>query len=340
MSSALLNSNAVKAQAKRLGFVACGLAPAAPVAEPFAAHLRQWLSLDYCADMDYMRRNVDKRLDPRLLMPGVRTIVSLAMNFMPARFQPAISLYAQGKDYHDVLRERMFRLMADMGLEGRAFVDTAPVLERYWAWRSGVGVIDGPGGFISVPDCGPTVFLGELFLTEEADKYDSPLPAPHGPTGPTPNPSLAGRGADTTRELNIPLSSTEGQGENSGVSEIVNRKSSNCKLCCSALTPEGLDARRCISYQTIEHRGPLPDGFRLHQTFYGCDRCLRATPGFAEAKPTEEPDFQPSDDLLRMSCDDWSSLTVEQYRSLFKGSAVKRAKYEGLMRNIARWLRK
>ena len=318
MSSALLNSNAVKAQAKRLGFVACGLAPAEPVAEPFAAHLRRWLSLDYCADMDYLRRNVDKRLDPRLLMPGVRTIVSLAMNFMPARFQPAISLYAQGKDYHDVLRERMFRLMADMGLEGRAFVDTAPVLERYWAWRSGVGVIAGPGGFISVPDCGPTVFLGELFLTEEADKYDSPLPAP-----PLGECHIAAKNTCQFSEI-----------------EALPQRGSREGAFCPALTPEGLDARRCISYQTIEHRGPLPDGFRLHQTFYGCDRCLRATPGFAEAKPTEETDFQPSDDLLRMTCDDWSSLTEEQYRSLFKGSAVKRAKYEGLMRNIARWLRK
>ena len=177
MSSASLNSKHIKAQALRLGFVACGLAKAEPVAEPFASRYRRWLELGLCADMDYMRRNVEMRLQPDLLVPGVRTIVSLAMNFMPAERQPAISLYAQGRDYHDVLRERMRQLMQVCGLEGRCFVDTAPVLERYWAWRSGIGIITPGGGFISVPGYGPTVFLGELFLTQEADQY-SPLPAP------------------------------------------------------------------------------------------------------------------------------------------------------------------
>ena len=108
---------------------------------------------------------------------------------------------------------------------------------------------------------------------------------------------------------------------------------------CPALTPEGLDARLCISYQTIEHRGPLPDNLRLAATFYGCDRCLRATPQFAESHPTAEPAFQPSEALLQMAPDDWQNLTEEQYRSLFKGSAIKRAKYDGLKRNIERWLK-
>lgn len=295
MSSALLNSKDIKALASRLGFVGCGLSRAEPVAEPFASHYRRWLELGYCADMDYMRRNIEMRLQPDLLVPGVRTIVSLAMNFMPKNRQPAISLYAQGQDYHDVMKQRMRQLMEDTQLEGRCFVDTAPVLERYWAWKSGIGIITSNGGFISVPGYGPTVFLGELFLTAEADHYDTPLAPP-------------------------PL---EGAGE---------------RLFCPALTPEGLDARRCISYLTIEHRGSLPDGIRLGSTFYGCDRCLRATPQFAEAKPTTEPAFQPSEALLQMTPDDWQSLTEEQYRALFKGSAVKRAKYDGLKRNIERWL--
>ena len=317
MSSAPLNSNDIKAQAKRLGFVACGLAKAEPVADSCARRFRRWLQLDYCAQMDYMRRNVEMRLQPQLLVPGVKTIVSLAMNFMPARHQPAISLYAQGKDYHDVMRDRMRQLMADMQLEGRVFVDTAPVLERYWAWRSGIGTIT-QGGFISVPGYGPTVFLGELFLTAEADQY-SPLPAP--PLGE--------------------CVSLVGQGSFGGTGALPQRGSgegASGAFFCPALTPDGLDARRCISYHTIEHRGPLPDGLRLTATFYGCDRCLRATPQFAEATPTAEPAFQPSEALLQMKPADWQALTVEQYRSLFKGSAVKRAKYDGLMRNIARWL--
>ena len=111
MSSARLNSNHVKAQAKRLGFVRCGLAKAEPVADGFAARFRRWLELGYCAGMDYMRRNVEMRLRPDLLVPGVRTIVSLAMNFMPLRQQPAVSLYAQGRDYHDIMRSRMRQLM-------------------------------------------------------------------------------------------------------------------------------------------------------------------------------------------------------------------------------------
>ena len=144
MNSALLNSKELKAQAMRLGFANCGLAKAEPVADRFAARFRRWLELDYCAGMDYLRRNVEMRLRPDLLVPGVKTIVSLAMNFMPQSRQPAISLYAQGQDYHDVLRSRMRQLMQDMSLEGRCFVDSAPVLERYWAWRSGVGAAQDP----------------------------------------------------------------------------------------------------------------------------------------------------------------------------------------------------
>jgi len=315
MSSAQLNSRDIKAQALRLGFIACGLAKAEPVAEGFAVRFRRWLDLGYCAGMDYMRRNVEMRLQPDLLVPGVKTIVSLAMNFMPQRRQPAISLYAQGKDYHDVMRQRMQQLMEACGLQGRCFVDTAPVLERYWAWRSGIGIITQEGGFISIPGYGPTVFLGELFLTQEADQYGSPLPAP--PLGECHN--LAGFGSF-------------------GGNAALPQGGSGEGALCPALTPDGLDARRCISYLTIEHRGPLPDSLHLGPTFYGCDRCLRATPQFAEAKPTAEPAFQPSDELLQMSPDDWRHLTEEQYRTLFRGSAVKRAKYDGLKRNICRWL--
>ena len=313
MSSALLNSNDIKAQAMRLGFIACGLAKAEPVADDFAVRFRRWLELDFCGEMDYMRRNVEMRLNPDLLVPGVKTIVSLAMNFMPEKRQPAISLYAQGQDYHDVMRSRMQQLMEALQLEGRCFVDSAPVLERYWAWRSGIGIIT-KAGFISVPGYGPTVFLGELFLTQEADQY-SPLPAP-----PLGECYIATKAYKSSEIVALPQ---RGSGEGA---------------FCPALTPEGLDARRCISYLTIEHHGPLPEDTQLKRTFYGCDRCLRATPQFAEAKPTNEPAFQPSEALLQMTPDDWQSLTEEQYRTLFKGSAVKRAKYDGLKRNIERWL--
>ncbi len=293
MNSAPLNSKEIKAQALRLGFVACGMAPAEPVQEWYAQHFRQWLQLGFYADMEYMRNHVEMRLHPTLLHPGVKTIVSLALNYMPSQQQPGISLYAQGKDYHDVMRDRLRQLMADANLHGRCFVDTAPVLERYWAWRCGVGEFC-KNGLIAVPGYGPTVFLGEIFAEQEVDDYDEPIST-------TPD-NFAG-----------------------------------WKTLCPALTPQGLDARLCLSYQTIENRGELPQDIHLKRTFYGCDKCLRACPQFKESHPTTEEAFQPSAELLDMQEEDWRSLTPEQYKALFKGSAVKRAKYEGLVRNIRKW---
>ena len=294
MNSAPLNSKELKAQALRLGFVACGVAPAEPVQEWYAQQFRKWLQLGFQADMEYMRNHVEMRLQPALLHPGVKSIISLALNYMPSQQQPGISLYAQGKDYHDVMRERLRQLMQEAGLQGRCFVDTAPVLERYWAWRCGVGEFC-RNGLISVPGYGPTVFLGEIFAEQEADAYDDPF---------SPSPTASSEGWETL---------------------------------CPALTPDGLNARLCLSYQTIENRGELPQDTHLKRTFYGCDKCLRACPQFKESHPTTEAAFQPSEALLDMQESDWRSLTPEQYQSLFKGSAVKRAKYEGLIRNIRKW---
>lgn len=293
MSSRCLTKQEIKAQAASLGFVACGVVQAAPVEEPFAAHYLRRVQLGHFAGMDYMTRHVEMRLQPALLHPGVQTIVSLALNYMPARRQPALCLYAQGEDYHDVMRGRLRMLMERLGAHGRCFVDTAPVMERYWAWRSGVGTLC-RNGLVTVPGYGPTVFLGELFLEEPCDAFDVPL---------QPSPAL-----------------------DEGWQDF-----------CPALTPQGLDARLCINYWTIEHRGELPQELRLTDTFYGCDRCMRACQEFREVHATSDPSFQPSPSLLEMSEDDWRTLSPERYRELFRRSAVKRAKYDGLMRNIARW---
>lgn len=293
MNSAPLNSKELKAQAKRLGFVSCGLAPAEPVQEWYAQGFRRWLQLGFQADMEYMLQHVDMRLQPALLHPGVRSIISLALNYMPSRQQPGISLYAQGKDYHDVMKERLRQFMDKAGLQGRCFVDTAPVLERYWAWRCGIGEFC-RNGLIAVPGYGPTVFLGEIFAEQEADAYDAPLSsAPNSYNG--------------------------------------------WESLCPALTPQGLNARLCLSYLTIENKGDLPRDLQLKHTFYGCDRCLRACPQFKNSHPTTEEAFQPSSELLEMQEADWRSLTLQQYIKLFRGSAVKRAKYQGLIRNILNW---
>lgn len=295
MSSAPFSSNTIKAEALRLGFSACGIAPALPVEEWYAQRFRQWIAAGHHGAMDYMARNEAMRLDPRLLVPGVRSIVSVALNYYPPRQAAGISMYAQGLDYHDVMRQRLQTLLATIGATGRCFVDTAPVPERYWAWRCGLGWI-GRNQQLIIPHAGSTFFLGELFILHDVDAYDTPL---------------------------------------SGHCGQCNRCIEACPT--GALTAQSLDARRCLSYLTIEHRDALPSGTLLHDTFYGCDRCQLACPHLRQARPTAEPAFLPSEALLRMTPSQWRTLTVEQYRALFRGSAVKRAKYEGLVRNIQAW---
>ena len=290
MNSAFLNSEKVKVEARNLGFSACGLSPAERVEDSHAQRFRKWLSLGYQAEMQYMANHQDMRLHPDLLVPGVKTIVSVALPYRLPSPVPYLSMYAQGEDYHTVLRQRLSMLMQAIGATGRCFVDTAPVLERYWAWRSGVGWI-GKDAQLHVPQVGSAVFLGELFVMEEADAYDQPLAS----------------------------------------------SCSDCLLCrhscpCGALTEEGLDARRCLSYWTIEHRGSLPSDLLLRGKFYGCDRCLMACP--TPFQYTRETSFTPSPTLREMTWEDWQQLTPERYAELFRGSAVKRVKYEGLLRNI------
>lgn len=294
-----LSSEQVKAEACALGFFACGIAKAGPVATDVAAGFTAWLSAGGHAGMDYMARNVDKRLDPRLLMPGVKSIVSVALNYAPARRMPdgelQFSAYALGRDYHDVVKSRLHALASRLGLTAyRAFCDTAPVLERYWAVQAGLGWV-GRNRQLVIPCAGSMFFLGELFLDVEL-AYDSPV---------TP-------------------------------------RCGTCRACLDACPTGALAvgapfcAGKCLSYQTIENRGDIPSDIAacMGDTVYGCDRCLDACPWNRFATPTDDPQLQPNEELLRMTRADWLGLTVEQYRRLFKGSAVKRAKYEGLMRNI------
>ncbi len=301
----LLSARFVKEAAARQGFDACGLAPAAPLRPERREQVARWLAEGRHGTMDYLARHADKRADPRLLVEGARTVVSLALNYFPA-CHPAhfdFAYYAYGRDYHDVVRGRLHALMAELagavGIPperlGRGFCDTAPVDERYWAVEAGLGWT-GRNAQLIVPGRGSYFFLAELVLTLAADVYDRPLP------------NGCGR----------------------------------CRACLDAcptgaLQPgEGLDARRCLSYLTIENRGPLPEGTgaAMGRCIYGCDRCQRVCPHNRRAVPTAVGDFRPSPDFLAMTPRAWARLSVDDYRKLFKGSAVKRAKYEGLMRNI------
>ncbi len=298
--SKLIDANEVKAIAQQMGFHTCGLAIAAPVEAAVANHYMTWIAQGGHGEMDYLARNIEKRLDPTLLLPGAKTIVSVALNYYPQQRLPSegyqLASYAYGKDYHDLMKHKLRRMAEAMSLnteetEIKVCCDTAPVLERYWAAKAGLGWI-GRNLQLIIPGAGSHFFLGELILTSPANHYDQPMP----------------------------------------------QRCGNCHACedaCEVLR-EKRGMVKCLSYQTIEYRGPLsPDIIaRMGNNIYGCDRCLEVCPWNRFALPTEEPDFQPSSELLSMSKADWHQLSVEQYRRLFKGSAVKRTKYEGLMRNI------
>ena len=294
----------IKAEAKNLGFFACGIAKANAVDPDVVASYKKWIGEGGHATMAYLENYPDKRFDPRLLMDGLQSIVSVALNYAPANTlpqgEPQFAAYALGKDYHDVVKSKLRQLAETLGFDTyRAFCDSAPVLERYWAVKAGLGWT-GRNHQLIIPHAGSMFFLGELFLPIELC-YDEPMPSRCG----------------------------------------------KCHACVDACPTHALsfvdntaktqfDAHNCLSYQTIENRGDIPSDLsdKMGDTIYGCDRCQTACPWNRFSQPTDIPELQPTDELLNMKREDWLLLTEEDYRRLFKGSAVKRAKYSGLMRNI------
>lgn len=302
-----IQSSQIKAEALRLGFDACGIAKAEPIRQEVAEEFREWLRQGHHASMQYMENHLEKRLNPQLLMEGVRSIVCVALNYKPSAQQNQegyqLAAYALGRDYHDIVKEKLHQLAAyiigqwedeEQPISYRAFTDSAPVMERYWAMQAGIGWI-GRHHQLIIPKSGSMFFLGELFL-------------------------------------NIPLAYDHPATSHCG----------NCTRCIEAcptgaLSAEGpFRAERCLSYLTIENREEIPPEMKdkMGSTIYGCDRCQQACPWNTMGAPTREPALQPKEELMTMTREQWQHLSEEDYRRLFKGSAVKRAKYSGLMRNI------
>ena len=291
----------VKTEALRLGFDVCGISKAQAIEPQAAAMYDKWIAGGNNGTMQYLERNGDKRFNPTLLVEGCRSIISVAMNYTPKQPIEGIAGYAQGKDYHIIVKERLYRLLQSINnictVQGRAFCDSAPVLERYWAVKAGIGYI-GRNRQLIIPGKGSNFFLGELFVDIELC-YDTPC------------------------ERN---------------------QCGNCSKCIDAcpgkaLNEEGMDARKCLSYLTIEHRSELPEniGEKMGNCFYGCDRCQTVCPHNRFATPNTTPELQPNEALLQMTKEKWSTLTKEEYKELFRHSAVERCKYEQLMRNITAW---
>ena len=302
VTALLKHTQAIKAEAKRLGFLSCGISKAEFLEEE-APRLENWLKNGMQGEMQYMENHFDKRLDPRLLVDGAKSVISVLLNYFPEKTQEEssykISRYAYGQDYHHVMKSKLRQLMEFISEEigevnGRAFVDSAPVLDKAWAARSGLGWM-GKNSNLLTQQVGSYYFIGELILDLELE-YDTPA--------------------------------TDHCG--------------SCTACIDVcptnaiVQPYVVDGSKCISYFTIELKNEIPNEVKgqFDDWIFGCDICQEVCPWNRFSKPHQEPLFQPHPELLAMSKKDWEEITEEVFQRLFKKSAVKRTKYSGIQRNI------
>ncbi|WP_394341241.1 tRNA epoxyqueuosine(34) reductase QueG [Pedobacter namyangjuensis] len=294
----------IKAEALRLGFMACGISKAEFLEEE-APRLENWLNNNHHGEMAYMANHFDKRLDPRLLVEGSKSVVSLTLNYFTPQKQadptaPKISKYAYGEDYHTVIKEKLQELMyfiyQNIGeVGGRCFVDSAPVMDKAWAQKSGLGWRGKNSNLIS-KNAGSFFFLAELIIDLELE-YDNPFITDH---------------------------------------------CGSCTRCIDAcptdaiIAPYTVDGSKCISYLTIELKNEIPTAFKgkMENWMFGCDICQDVCPWNRFATPHQEPAFKPTHELLDLKKEDLIDMTDEIFKKVFKGSAVKRTKFNGLKRNI------
>lgn len=297
------NSGRIKQLASELGFSFCGIAKADYLEEE-APRLEEWLKRGYQGGMQYMENHFDLRLDPRKLVPGAKSVISLLYNYhtdtKQAEGAPKISTYAYGEDYHKVVKDKLKLLLQkireEIGeVDGRAFVDSAPVLERAWAKRSGLGWT-GKHSLLINKQQGSFFFLAELIIDLELE-YDDPFPTDHCGT---------------------------------------------CTACMDAcptqaiVEPEVVDGSKCISYFTIELKDALPADYKgkFSDWMFGCDVCQEVCPWNRFSKVHTEVRFLPDKRLVEMNRKEWEDLNEDLFNDLFRKSPVMRTKYEGLKRNI------
>jgi epoxyqueuosine reductase len=292
----------IKSEAKRLGFLSCGISKAGFLEEE-APRLENWLNKNHNGQMAYMENNFDKRLNPTLLVDDAKSVVSLLLNYYPEKEQILdsykISKYAYGKDYHFVIKEKLkellFSIQETIGeVSGRVFVDSAPVLDKAWAAKSGLGWI-GKNSNLLTQKVGSFYFIAELIIDLDLE-YDNP----------------------TTDHCG------------------------SCTACIDAcptqaiVAPYIVDGSKCISYFTIELKENIPMEMKGHfdDWVFGCDTCQDVCPWNRFSKSHNEPLFNPNPALLSLTKKDWEEMTEETFKIVFKDSPVKRTKFQGLNRNV------
>lgn len=302
MSNLHKNTQFIKSEAKRLGFLSCGISKAGFLEEE-APRLEAYLNQNLNGQMQYLENHFDKRLDPTLLVDDAKSVISLLLNYYPEEQQIEdsykISKYAYGQDYHFVIKEKLKELLESIQTEigevsGRAFVDSAPVLDKAWAAKSGLGWVGKHTLLISKKQ-GSFSFVAELIIDLELE-YD--------------------------------YATTDHCG--------------SCTACIDAcptdaiVAPYVVDGSKCISYFTIELKEAIPTEMKgkMDDWIFGCDICQDVCPWNRFSKAHSEPLFNPNPDLLSFSKKDWEEITSETFAKVFKNSPVKRTKLEGLERNI------
>jgi len=293
----------IKSKALELGFSFCGISKAEFLKDE-APQLEEWLKRDYQGKMSYLENHFDKRLDPRLLVPGAKSIISLIYNYYPEKDlgrgdDLKVSKYAYGEDYHVVVKEKLNDLIQsikeDIGdVGGRAFVDSAPVMERAWAKKSGIGWI-GKNSLLLNREMGSFFFLAELILDLDLE-YDNAIK------------DFCG----------------------------------SCTACIDACPTDAIaepyvvDGSKCISYFTIELKDEIPAEVKgkFNNWIFGCDICQDVCPWNSFSKHHNEERFEPSADLKGMTKQQWVEITEDVFKQMFKKSALQRTKFSGLKRNV------